>query len=652
MCGISGFLCAHSDQNSDQLASVARMMNQTLVHRGPDAGDIWIDAEPGIALAHRRLSIIELSSAGAQPMHSKCGRYVLIFNGEIYNHMELRQMLTDTGEQVQWQGHSDTESLLEAIARWGLCDALKRATGMFALALWDRRAQTLTLARDRLGEKPLYYGWQGDVLMFASELKALKVHPSFSGDINREALTLFLRYSYVPGPYSIFRGIYKLQPGAFVILQRGMKEAEPECYWSATDCVMTGQQYPFTGTTQEATDELELLLTRSIKGQMLADVPLGAFLSGGIDSSSVVALMQKQSSQAVKTFSIGFHQAEYDEAGHAKSVANYLGTDHTELYVTPQEARAVIPELPQFYDEPFADVSQIPTFLVSQLARQHVTVSLSGDGGDELFGGYSRYYWVDQVRQRIGWVPHSLRRIISNLITTAPPQSWNRLFSLFGNILPSRYRYSNPGDKMHKLAGVMAMQSPDNNYHELVSHWTEPGKIVLDAHEPLTAITDPSNKINLPDLRQRMMFLDLITCLPDDILVKLDRAAMSVSLETRVPFLDHHIVEFAWRLPVSMKYKNGKGKWLLRQLLYRHVPQQLVDRPKMGFSLPIDAWLRGPLKEWAESLLNPSRLNQEGFFDAVQIHNKWQEHLSGKRNWHYQLWDVLMFQAWREHWYK
>lgn len=638
MCGFAGVF--GRPPSADNL----RQMGLAIAHRGPDDSGVWVDPEASLGLVHRRLSIIDLSPAGHQPMASVCDRYIIAFNGEIYNHSELRQALGHTN----WRGHSDTETLLAAIATWGLEAALKQCVGMFAFALWDRKTKCLTLARDRLGEKPLYYGWQGDVFLFGSELKALKAHPAFRAEIDRDALTLFLRHNAIPAPYSIYQGIHKLPPGTFLQLHAEQKDAHPVAYWSARSVAEAGQRNLFRGSDAEAVAELERLFGQAVNGQMVADVPLGAFLSGGIDSTTVVALMQAQSIRPVKTFTIGFHEEGYNEADHAHAVARHLGTEHTELYVTPQDAMDVIPSLSAIYDEPFADSSQIPTCLVSRLARQHVTVSLSGDGGDELFGGYNRYFWARNIWRRLGWMPRPLRAAVAGVLTTVPPASWNTAFQKLERWLPAGLRYANPGDKLHKAAEILAVHSPEEIYLGLVSHWKHPAQLVRGSHEPPTLLTDPSRHADLPDFEHRMMYLDTVTYLPDDILTKVDRAAMSVSLETRVPLLDHRLVEFAWTLPLDMKIRHGQGKWLLRQVLYRHVPQSLMERPKMGFGVPIDQWLRGPLKPWAAALIEPARLTREGIFDPAPIQRKWLEHQTGARNWSYYLWDVLMFQAWME----
>jgi asparagine synthase (glutamine-hydrolysing) len=645
MCGFAGFI--QRAFSAHDVAAAVRAMTDTLVLRGPDDGDVWLDRDAGVALGHRRLSVLDLSQAGHQPMTSANGRYVIAFNGEIYNHLDLRKVLNGRGDH-SWRGHSDTETLLAGICAWGVEATLRQCAGMFAFAVWDRETRSLTLARDRMGEKPLYYGWQGETFLFGSELKALHAHPAFRAEIDREALTLLLHHDYILGPRSIYQGIGKLPPGTFLQLDAEHKDAKPTAYWSVKAAAEAGQRDLFTGSAAEAAAELERLIGRAIAGQMLADVPLGAFLSGGVDSSAVVALMQAQSSRPIKTFTIGFHEEAYNEAQHAKVVARHLGTEHTEAYVTPQEAMAVIPRLPTLYDEPFADSSQIPTFLVSALARRHVTVSLSGDGGDELFGGYNRYFWANRIWRRVAWMPQPLRAALAGMLTTLPPSAWNGVFKGLARFLPAAWRYANPGDKLHKLAEIVAVRSPEEIYLGLVSHWKQPSKVVRGAQEPATVLTDQAQWPDLPDFEQRMMYLDQMTYLPDDILTKVDRAAMGVSLETRVPLLDHRLVEFAWSLPLSMKIRNGQGKWLLRQVLYKHVPREMIERPKMGFGIPLDVWLRGPLKSWAEALLDESRLAREGYFNPAPIREKWVEHQAGRRNWSYYLWDVLMFQAWQE----
>lgn len=650
MCGLVGFLGGRA--GADGANVLLRRMSDTLIHRGPDDDGVWCDSEQRIGLGHRRLAIVDLSPAGHQPMVSASGRFVIAFNGEIYNHLDLRKVLGQIphsppfakGGVLEWRGHSDTETLLAGIEAWGLEDTLKKSIGMFAIALWDRETSTLTLSRDRVGEKPLYYGWQGvgnsRVFLFGSELKALKAHPAFAADIDRGALCLLLRHNYIPAPYSIYQGIAKLEPGCLLSVSLAQPEAKIRKYWNAVEVARAGVAKPFAGTPAQAVDALEVLAKDAVRQQMMADVPLGAFLSGGIDSSTVVALMQAQSSRPVKTFTIGFNEAGYNEAVHAKAVAQHLGTEHTELYVTPAQAMEVIPKLPSIYCEPFADSSQIPTFLVSQLAKQHVTVSLSGDAGDELFCGYNRYQLTASLWRTLSIIPRPLRSMTAKGITSISPHTWNR----YAGFLP----WTSLGDKLHKGAGVMTSASAAELYLGMVSCWNDPAALVVGGAEPATLLTGNAPSLTgLSDV-QRMMALDTLTYLPDDILVKVDRAAMGNSLESRVPFLDHRVVEFAWRLPMEYKLREGQTKWALRQVLYRHVPRELIERPKMGFGFPIDKWLRGPLRNWAEELLNEQRLRNEGFFYPEPIRQKWAEHLSGNRNWSSQLWAVFMFQAWLE----
>ncbi len=651
MCGIAGFVDLKSSCSAERLANAVNRMIQALAHRGPDDSGYWVGAEAGIALGHRRLSILDLSPTGHQPMRSACERYVIAFNGEIYNFQELRDELERQGAAPLWRGHSDTEVLLAAIAHFGVEAAVKRCVGMFAFALWDSTERVLHLVRDRMGEKPLYYGWVGDTLLFASELKALTAYPEWRGEIDRDALALYLRYNYVPTPYSIYRNIRKLLPGTVLTIKAGAGSAaarlsNPVAYWSPRQIAETGCANAAGQDERQLIDDLEQRLKQSIRRQMVADVPLGAFLSGGIDSSTVVALMQAQSDRPIKTFTIGFREQSYNEAEHAKAVARHLQTDHTELYVTPAEAMAVIPRLPELYDEPFGDSSQIPTFLVCQLARRGVTVSLSGDGGDELFGGYNRYFWGRRIWRSIGWMPRRLRTGSASMLRLMGRGRWRHAVDTISDATHGAHRMRNVGDALQKLADIVDVASPDDMYRRLVSHWKDPAAVVLGAQEPPTVLTDRGQWARLADFTQRMMYLDLVSYLPDDILVKVDRAAMGVSLETRVPLLDHNVVEFAWRVPLSMKIRNGQGKWLLRQVLYRYVPKELVERPKTGFGVPIDVWLRGPLRDWAESLLDEARIRRDGFFDPKPIRQKWHEHLSGRHNWQYYLWDVLMFQAW------
>ena len=640
MCGIAGFL-NNSLHSGDEASNILASMSNAIIPRGPDSSGLWLSDDAQVGFSHRRLAIIELSEAGHQPMISESGRYVIVFNGEIYNHLDLRRDLADN---CSWLGCSDTETLLAGFEAWGIENTLQRCIGMFAIAVWDQSNSILTLVRDRLGEKPLYYGWQGHgnqtSFLFGSDLSALRRHPAFEGDINRDAIALFMRYSCIGGAHSIYSGIYKLEPGHLLTVSIASRTPVIRSWWSGAEMAVQGVAEPFYGTPDQIVDDLESLLSNAIGLQMMADVPLGAFLSGGIDSSTVVALMQAQSSSPVRTFSIGFMEADYNEAEQARLVASHLRTDHTELYVTPQQALEVIPKLPSLYSEPFADPSQIPTFLVSQLARQQVTVSLSGDGGDELFCGYTRYQMTRKLWGKLSYLPYPLRRLLADLITSVPTSMLNKLGRLS--------TWSHLGTKLHKGALLLESGSAADLYKGMVSHWSDSTRIVRGSAEPTTVLTGSGPALPGLDDVERMMALDMLSYLPDDILAKVDRAAMGASLETRAPFLDHRVVKFAWSLPLAYKLRDGETKWPLRQVLYRHVPKALVDRGKMGFSVPLDSWLRGPLREWAEALLSESRLHAEGFLDPIPVRQKWVEHLTGQRNWQHHLWNVLMFQSWLE----
>jgi asparagine synthase (glutamine-hydrolysing) len=639
MCGVSGFVGAPGE--SAALADMARAMIATLRHRGPDDQGVWSDGEAGVGLSQARLSIIDLSPAGHQPMVSASGRYVIVYNGEVYDTAPLRAELEAKG--VAFRGHSDTEIILEACAAFGVAAATRRLVGMFAFALWDRRERTLHLVRDRLGIKPLYYGLFGTTLVFGSELKALRAHPAVEAELDRAAMAAFVRFNYVPAPRSIYRNIFKLPPGHILSLRPG---AAPDiaCYWDLRAIARQGVRAPVAWSDAEAEEQLHRMLSEAVRLRMVADVPLGAFLSGGIDSSTVVALMQAQSPRPIKTFSIGMAAEGYNEAEHAKAVAGHLGTEHTELYVDPAHARDIIPNLPHWYDEPFADSSQIPTFLVSELTRRHVTVALSGDGGDEVFGGYSRYLWGEMLWNRAAAIPAPLRRVAGGALARLSPSAWHRLAAL----LPARLRPSHLALKAQKVAAALAAPDSGAFFRRLVTGWDEP--LVRGAEAGGGVLWDRSVEADIPAFMERMQYLDTVTYLPDDILCKVDRASMAVALEARVPLLDHRLVELSWRLPRRLKVRDGQGKWLLRQVLYRHVPRALVERPKMGFGIPVGDWLRGPLRDWAEDLLSVEALEKDDLFHAAPIRARFADHLAGRGQWDMPLWGILMAQAWRRHW--
>ena len=644
MCGITGFLGKSARSEMDH---VVRRMTDSLHTRGPDDCGVWLDENVGVALGHRRLSILDLSHAGHQPMVSNSGRYIISFNGEIYNHLELRKQLDSTGYGRIWHGHSDTESLLAYIDRYGFEKALQTAKGMFAIALWDRKRQSLLLARDRMGEKPLYYGWNGNTFLFGSELKALKAHPRFTAEIDRNALRLLLRHNFIPAPYSIYQGIQKLPAGTWIEITGSGAMPAPTPYWQLAAVAEQGFHHPFAGDETDALEQLQAIAEHAVRRQMLADVPLGALLSGGIDSSTICALMQAVGERPVKTFTIGFSEQEHNEADHARAVASHLGTDHSELYVSANDALSLIPELPRIWDEPFADSSQLPTYFVMQLAREHITVALSGDGGDELFGGYNRYTHGPKLMRQLGWMPSPVRKGLGSLLTALPAQVLNRaLLSL-----AQARGISLPGDKAHKLGQKLAghaFRSMDDIYVSLMTEWPDSCRLVIDGDVPPNLLDNRERWPNLDDPVARMMLMDGLVYLPDDILVKVDRSAMAVSLETRAPFLDQDLVEFAWRLPMHFKQRQGQGKWLLRRLLDRYVPGKLIDRPKMGFGVPLDQWLRGPLRSWAEAQIASDRLTREGFFYPDIIRKTWEKHCDGRANFGYRLWSVLIFQSWLE----
>lgn len=649
MCGIAGFWGLG---RPDEL--VAQRMADAIVHRGPDDSGVWSEPEMGVALAHRRLSILDLSPAGHQPMASECGRYVIVFNGEVYNYLELRKQLHAATEgDIPWRGHSDTETLLSAFGQWGVEAALQLASGMFAMAVWDRQERCLTLARDRFGEKPLYYGWVDDgALVFGSELKALKQYPGFRGEVDNAVLERYLRFGCVGGEQSIFKGVSKLPSGSRLRVSladmKTGKRPQPAVWWSAVDEARSARQSA-PESPEQALSNLEGALNASVKRQMAADVPLGAFLSGGVDSSLIVALMQGQSDRKIRTFSVGFDDPRYDESEHAAAVAAHLGTEHTTLRATSQMALDVIPKLPELYDEPFADSSQIPTFLISSLTRQHVTVALSGDAGDELFGGYNRYVWVPRVWGKLARMPQPIRQALARALKSVPPGGYDRMMALGSRVLPSRLHIRTFGEKLYKLADVLACSSDRALYGGLASMNRHPEDLL----EPEYSFGKPVEQLYPAlawfDQVEWMMLMDTLNFMVDDVLVKVDRASMASSLEVRAPFLDPDVYTAAWQLPLDMRVRNGEGKWALRQILYRHVPRELIERPKMGFAVPLDDWLRGPLRDWAEDLLSQPSLSSIPAINQRSVQSMWQNHLQGRGHFAQQLWAVLQLSAWVKH---
>ncbi len=644
MCGIAGILTPQPSR-ADVLVERAAAMTDTLVHRGPDAGDVWTDCDAGIALGNRRLAVVELSPAGAQPMHSSNGRWVAAYNGELYNTEDLRREI-EAKQAVAWRGHSDTEVILEAASLWGTRGAVERFNGMFALALWDRNERRLWLMRDRAGIKPLYWARLPDgTILFGSELRSLRAHPAFVARINPEAVAAYMRSACVPAPLAIYEHTYKLLPAH--VLSVSMKgEPAISCYWDIRHIAATGQREPESRSDDELVDELQGLLADAVGRQMISDVPLGAFLSGGIDSSAVAALMQAQSPQPIRTFSIGFHDKRYNEAEHANAVARHLGTDHTELIVEPAHALAVTGRLPEIYDEPFADSSQIPTFLVSELARRHVTVALSGDGGDECFGGYVRHQWVDRIAKWDRIVPKPLSRAIGKGLRIASPAMWDALLALSQQGRKTAFA----GNKIHKAAALLGLGDGAEVYAQMIAQWPDPRALMPGTSEPRGRWFDPAIAKDMPDAMARLRFFDMIHYLPDDILTKVDRASMAVSLEARVPLLDHRVIEYSWRLPRNALIRGSTSKWLLRQVLWRYVPRALIERPKAGFAIPIGDWIRGPLSEWADDLLSETALQSTGLFDVALVRGMFAEHQSRRQDWQYPLWTMLMFQAWHKRW--
>lgn len=640
MCGIAGFINLKRSISESLLISQGQEMAKVMAHRGPDDHGVWVDVAAGLSMVQTRLSIIDLSAAGHQPMASASGRYIIVYNGEVYNADDLRVEI----EGVQWRGHSDTEVILEGCARWGVRKTVEKLIGMFAFALWDRETQTLSLVRDRFGIKPLYWGDVDGCFLFGSELKALMAQRGWKPEIDRNALSSYLRFNYVPAPYSIFKGVQKLEPGKILTWRAGSFDVE--AFWSLREIAAEGLLTPADYSDEEAIDQLDVLVRDAVRRRMVADVPVGAFLSGGIDSSTVVAAMQRESKGPVHTFSIGMGEPGYNEAEHARAIASHLGTDHTELYVSPEDARAVIPELPTYYDEPFADSSQIPTFLVSQLARKSVTVSLSGDGGDELFCGYNRYFWGEKLWQKTQPLPTFVKQVMAGAIRSLTPDQWDVL----GAILPAKIRPPQLGMKAHKVSDILSLKDQAELFRRLVTIWERPDNMVRGAKEPHDLLWDEALTGQIQPFQERMQVLDGLTYLPDDILTKVDRASMSVSLEARVPLLDHRIAEFAFTLPRSMRVRDGKGKWILRQVLGRYVPTEMFERPKMGFGIPIGKWLAGPLRDWVEDLLDPATINSDGLLASAPIRAAWDDHLSGRVNNEVKLWTILMFLAWQRKW--
>jgi len=651
MCGICGFIQSGPPADAQTLTGLARRMADALAHRGPDDAGAWADPESGAALGHRRLAILDLSPAGAQPMLSADGRFALAHNGEIYNFLELRRELeAEGGSFLPWRSDSDTEVMLAAFQAWGVEAALRRFTGMFAFALLDRREKTLFLARDRMGEKPLYYGLTDHGLAFASELKGLRAHPGFRAELDLESLAQYLRFQYVPEPRCIYKNAFKLAPGHFLTVHAAApRDLAPRPYWTLRDEVEHGRRAPFAGTEAEAADQLDALLRATVARQMIADVPLGSLLSGGIDSSLITALMQAQSDRPVRTFTIGFQAEAYDESADARRVAEHLGTDHTTLTATPDRILALVPRLADHYDEPFADASQLPSLLVAELTRQHVTVCLTGDGGDEIFGGYNRHFWAPALWQRLRPVPLPLRTAAARAMRLLTPAAWAALFHTLGPVLPAAARVRTPGHKAHKLADALDAPTRDDLYKRLVSTWPDPAAL-LHAPEPRTAVDRPETWPDLPDFTRQMQYLDTLTYLPGDILHKVDRATMAVALESRAPYLDHHVARFAWTLPRHMLVHRKTGKRILRAVLERYVPTTLTNRPKAGFGAPIDQWLRGPLRDWTTTLLAPERIKNQGLLNAELVSRTVADHLSGRRDNQYKLWNLLMFQAWYDRW--
>ncbi len=645
MCGITGFISFDLDNESIKKTIIS--MSKKLIHRGPDDDGLWIDYEVGIALSHRRLAIVDLSSAGHQPMFSICKRFCIILNGEIYNHISIRKQLP---KSLKWKGHSDTETIINAIAHWGIQKTLEKIVGMYAFALWDRKERKLTLARDRMGEKPLYYGFSNSSLLFSSELKALNAFPSFSAEIDKTILGTYLRFGNIPAPYSIYKEIYKLEPGMYLEFHMNdiSKKSipKPTNYWDINSIAYERKINPFVSSDSDAIEFLDLLLKKTISEQLLGDVPIGAFLSGGIDSSSIVSIMQNLSSNPIKTFTVGFNEHDYDESFKARSIANYLGTSHNEIIFSSNDALQIIPKIPTIYDEPFADESQIPTTLISEFSSRSVKVCLSGDGGDELFCGYNRYLAGPKIWKLIKILPPILRKFISRFIYYFPISSWDNFYKFFKAVIPNYLQINNPGIKIHKISNILNAETIYELYLCVISSWQDSNEILIDKRDKFNQAQFLFTSKEKMDLQHQMMLMDAKGYLPNDILVKTDRASMSSSLETRMPMLNHKLIEFAWSIPLSMKMRGNRSKWILRQVLNKYLPKKIYQGPKSGFAVPIGDWLRGPLREWAEDLIDPNLIYSQNFFHSEHINKKWKEHISGKRDWSSQLWTILMFQSW------
>jgi asparagine synthase (glutamine-hydrolysing) len=649
MCGIVGMLDPNH-RSADQLTAMVIRMGDTLIHRGPDGTGHWSEPSGTVAFCYRRLAVVDLTSSGCQPMISPDERWVVVFNGEIYNFQNLRKQLSNDG--ATFRGRSDTEVLLMAVQYWGLDRTLEAIEGMFAIALWDRFRRELHLVRDRFGEKPLYYGWIDGRLAFTSELKAIAALPGFSPNLDRDAISLYLRRDCIPAPFTVYQGFFKLLPGSFITVPADTRPGStliPRPYWSALAEVEMAKRQPLIGSTRQLTDELEETLSRAVSSRMVADVPVGAFLSGGVDSSLIVALMQKLSNQPIHTFTVGYSDRAFDESTEAASIASHLGTDHSTLQVSDEDVTQVLPQLPEIWDEPFADPSQIPTLLLSRFTRSNVTVSLSGDGGDELFAGYNRHVSLEKIWSRINAVPPSLRRSIEKSLNIIPHNLINGV-DAFAQILPTRMKIRNPSNKIAKLGKILSSTTLEQAYFSLISQWDSADAMVIGSRDLYATNSVPRQQQSFSSFTEEMLWLDLVTYLPDDILTKLDRASMAVSLETRVPFLDRDVFRFAWRLPMEMKVRENKSKWILREVLYRHVPPKLIERPKTGFGLPLGELLRGGLRPWAEELLNEKRLRNQGIVEPTPVLRAWQLHLSGRKDLEYELWSILMLQSWIDHW--